>query len=117
MYNRVDGCSKCCWDVNSSKSEKHFPPPISSIGKSGKPWVCLKSYREDGRFVLREMRIPSQELLHASREDGRLKLHFVHPDEDITEGKEDEDGDDDDGEQDENREQKEDGKMFSNGEK
>ena len=48
MYNSVDGYSKCCWDVKSSKSGKEFPPPIPSIGKSGKPWVCLKSYREDG---------------------------------------------------------------------
>ncbi|CBI28308.3 unnamed protein product, partial [Vitis vinifera] len=53
-----------------------FPPPISCIGKSGKPWVSFKSYRHDGRFVLKEIRIPNQELLHACREDGRLKLHF-----------------------------------------
>ncbi|XP_022752549.1 protein FANTASTIC FOUR 1-like [Durio zibethinus] len=60
-----------------------FPPPISCIGKSGKPWVCFKSYREDGRFVLKEVRIPTQEFLHAFREDGRLKLHFVQPNDEM----------------------------------
>nr|GMD67311.1 protein FANTASTIC FOUR 1-like [Ipomoea batatas] len=29
-----------------------FPPPISSIGRSGKPWVCFRSYREDGSSSL-----------------------------------------------------------------
>lgn len=67
-----------------------FPPPISCISKSGKPWVCFKSYRQDGRFVLKEIRIPTQEFLHACREDGRLKLHFVQPNDEILEEEEDE---------------------------
>jgi Fantastic Four meristem regulator len=70
----------------SAKNGKGFPPPISSIGRSGKPWVCFKAYREDGRFVLREIRMPSQEVLRASRQDGRLKLRFACPEEDIIEG-------------------------------
>ncbi|XVF19698.1 hypothetical protein REPUB_Repub11eG0133000 [Reevesia pubescens] len=65
-----------------------FPPPISCIGKSGKPWVCFKSYRQDGRFVLKEVRIPTQEFLHACREDGRLKLQFVQPNDEILEEEE-----------------------------
>ncbi|XWS28555.1 hypothetical protein CRYUN_Cryun25bG0080200 [Craigia yunnanensis] len=65
-----------------------FPPPISSIGKSGKPWFCFKSYRQDGRFVLKEVRIPTQEFLHACRKDGRLKLHFVQPNDEILEEEE-----------------------------
>jgi hypothetical protein len=55
-----------------------FPPPISVIGKSGRPWLTLRAHREDGRLVLREMRLPSQELLQPCREDGRFKL-FRHP--------------------------------------
>jgi len=62
-----------------------YPPPISSIGRSGKPWVCFKSYRSEGRFVLEEIRIPTHEFLHACREDGRLKLNFVHPDDELSE--------------------------------
>ncbi|KAM0918788.1 hypothetical protein ACQ4PT_008631 [Festuca glaucescens] len=57
-----------------------FPPPISVIGAAGKPWQYLRAHRGDGRLVLREVRIPSRELLQACREDGRLKLHFAHPD-------------------------------------
>lgn len=74
----------------SRQNGRAFPPPISCIGKSGKPWVSFKSYRHDGRFVLKQVRIPSQELLHACREDGRLKLHFVQPSDEILE---EEDGD------------------------
>lgn len=72
-----------------------FPPPISCIGRTGKPWVCFQSYREDGRFVLKEIRVPTQEILHACREDGRLRLCFIQPsdqddDDDVIE--EDDDG-------------------------
>lgn len=83
-----------------------FPPPISCLSKSGKPWVCFKSYREDGRFVLKEIRVRSQEFLHACREDGRLKLHFVQPNDEISE---DEDDDDDDDEDEEGEDNEEDG--------
>ncbi|XVE59587.1 hypothetical protein DITRI_Ditri05aG0057800 [Diplodiscus trichospermus] len=78
----------------SSSSGGAFPPPISCIGKSGKPWVCFKSYRQDGRFVLKEVRIPKQEFLHACREDGRLKLQFVQPKDEILEDEEEFDKDD-----------------------
>lgn len=56
-----------------------FPPPISLIGAGGKPWLYLRPLREDGRLVLREVRIPSRELLQARREDGRFKLQFAQP--------------------------------------
>ena len=61
------------------KDQRGFPPPISSIGGKnvGKPWVCFESYKEDGRFILKEVRIPTQECLHACRGDGRLRLSFV----------------------------------------
>lgn len=81
----------------SSSSSRIFPPPISCISKNGKPWVCFKSYRHDGRFVLKEIRIPTQEFLHACREDGRLKLHFVHPN--IDDGVLDEEEDDENDEE------------------
>ncbi|KAK9727013.1 hypothetical protein RND81_05G252100 [Saponaria officinalis] len=72
---------------------KTFPPPISCIGKTGKPCVCFQSFRQDGRFVLKEMKIPTHERLHASREDGRLRLCFVQPSD-----QDDDDDDDDTGE-------------------
>ncbi|KAJ0969135.1 hypothetical protein J5N97_022012 [Dioscorea zingiberensis] len=82
-----------------------FPPPISTLGRSGKPLVYFKSYRDDGRFILREVRIPTYEFLHASREDGRLKLHFIHPNEDIN-GGEGEGGGDHENEQEDEQEVK-----------
>ncbi|KAJ6853721.1 protein FANTASTIC FOUR 3 [Iris pallida] len=84
MPNRFNGYTRRRSGGGASwwpaKRAKEFPPPISSIGRSGKPSVCLRSHKEDGRFVLREVRIPCREWLRASREDGRLKLHFVRPD-------------------------------------
>ncbi|MCL7026142.1 hypothetical protein MKW94_006597 [Papaver nudicaule] len=71
---------------------RKFPPPISCIGRNGKPWVCLKSFRYSGRFVLREIKIQTKEVLRACREDGRLTLHLVIPDdkEILEEGEEEE---------------------------
>ncbi|KAL7084815.1 hypothetical protein ACP275_14G245200 [Erythranthe tilingii] len=68
---------------------REFPPPISCVGRSGKPWMCFRSFREDGRFILKEVKIPTQEFLHACRENGRLKMQFVHSDDEFI----DEDGD------------------------
>lgn len=90
-----------------------FPPPISSLSMSGKPWVCFKSYRNDGRFVLKEIRFPTQEVLHASREGGRLTLQFVHPTDEI----EEDEGilEDDSDEEDDEDGEREDGGRGENG--
>ncbi|CAN0916807.1 Protein FANTASTIC FOUR 3 [Linum grandiflorum] len=73
-------------DFRRSRSgEEGFPPPISCISQTGKPWVCFKSSRQDGRFVLTEVKFPAQEFLHACRENGRLTLKFVHHDNEIDE--------------------------------
>lgn len=79
--------SEQCYKREKKSCIRYFPPLISSL--VGKPSVCFKSYREDGRFVLQEVRIPKHEYLHASREDGRLRLSLVQSEED-----EDEDDDD-----------------------
>ncbi|GER33193.1 hypothetical protein STAS_09297 [Striga asiatica] len=73
-----------------------LPPPISCIGKCGKPFVSFKSFRQDGRFILKEIKIP--ELLHVCRENGRLKLQFIQSDDDDEGGEEEDDDDDDDNE-------------------
>jgi hypothetical protein len=59
------------------RSPPSFPPPIRSIGRGGKPCVCFRSFRADGRFVLVEVVIPGTELLQADREGGRLRLQFA----------------------------------------
>ncbi|XP_060169865.1 uncharacterized protein LOC132600601 [Lycium barbarum] len=84
------------YNLKRSRTKKglSFPPPISCIGRSGKPWVCFKSFREDGRFILKEIRIPTQEFLHACREDGRLMMHVIQSDDEIVDEDEDEDDED-----------------------
>ncbi|XP_073286570.1 uncharacterized protein [Primulina huaijiensis] len=47
------------------------------------PGVCFKSYRQDGRFILKEIRIPTQEVLHVCRENGRLRLQLIQSDDEI----------------------------------
>uniref|UniRef100_C6JS56 FAF domain-containing protein n=2 Tax=Sorghum bicolor TaxID=4558 RepID=C6JS56_SORBI len=65
--------------LRRTRSGRAFPPPISVIGKGGRPWLSLRAHREGGRLVLREMRLPSQELpLQPCKEDGRFKL-LIHP--------------------------------------
>ncbi|KAG6521153.1 hypothetical protein ZIOFF_018219 [Zingiber officinale] len=98
-------CNSCC--VLRPRRTGEFPPPIPSIGKSGKPWVYLKSYRDGGRFLLREIRIPSHEFLHASRQDGRLKLQLVHPSELGSEGYDDDEEEEEEEELEEEGEEKE----------
>ncbi|WJX68968.1 hypothetical protein P8452_53283 [Trifolium repens] len=105
-YWQIDQNEKCDEQHSSSRDHSYgecrrsrvneYPPPISSIGKTGKPWVYFRSYRDDGRFVLEEVRIPTQEFLRAYREDGRLKLQFVHPpDDEFLEDVEEEEEEDD----------------------
>ncbi|XP_059648562.1 uncharacterized protein LOC132294656 [Cornus florida] len=78
--------------VRSPKNEvlkKKFPPPLSSLDQNGKPTFFLRHVRKDGRLQLTEMKIHRPEILHASRQDGRLRLHL------ISSSDEDEDEDED----------------------
>lgn len=68
-----------------------YPPPLTCMGKMGNPCFRFQSYKRDGRFILREVKIPTMEFMHAYREDGRLKLHLVQPDDTIQEDEEEED--------------------------
>nr|XP_043611368.1 uncharacterized protein LOC122582999 [Erigeron canadensis] len=72
--SRISGEKK-----RSRISGKEIPPPISSIGRR----VCFKSYRYNGRLILKEEKIPAHEILHAYREDGRLKLQFIPFDDEV----------------------------------
>ncbi|KAJ1274343.1 hypothetical protein BS78_05G055300 [Paspalum vaginatum] len=69
-----------------ARQPKTFPPPIRSMGRGGKPHVCFRSFREDGRFVLLEVVIPGKELLQATREGGRLRLQFANAAADAADG-------------------------------
>ncbi|KAM7508488.1 hypothetical protein LguiA_018941 [Lonicera macranthoides] len=56
---------------------KKFPPPLSSLNNNGKPTFFLRPVRIDGRLELRIVKIQRPEILHASRQNGRLKLDFI----------------------------------------
>ncbi|CAL5067618.1 unnamed protein product [Urochloa decumbens] len=83
QQQHLDDDAGCCHrqhDVimlRRTRSGRAFPPPISVIGRGGRPWLSLRAHREGGRLVLREMRLPSQELLQPCKEDGRFKL-LIH---------------------------------------
>lgn len=97
-HDKIEGC----WKESTKRlrtNKGQFPPPISCIGRAGKPGVCFKPYREDGRFILQEVRIPTQEFLHACREDGRLRLQLICSDDEILEGDEEEEEYEEDGEE------------------
>lgn len=56
---------------------KKFPPPLSSLNNDGKPTFFLRPVRIDGRLELTVVRIQRPEILHASRQNGRLRLDFI----------------------------------------
>ncbi|KAK1258311.1 hypothetical protein QJS04_geneDACA010435 [Acorus gramineus] len=60
--------------------EREFPPPLPSL--VGRRRRFMKAVREEGRFVLKEVKIERREVLRASRSDGRLKLNFVEASDD-----------------------------------
>ncbi|CAA7061094.1 unnamed protein product [Microthlaspi erraticum] len=53
------------------RERREYPPAMTRMS--------FKTYREEGRLVLEEVRIPRREFLRASREDGRLRLKLVQP--------------------------------------
>lgn len=86
--NRIDEelCSrKAKKEEVKIKKEVKFPPPLSSLGQDGRPTFFLRPVRGDGRLMLTEVKIVRPEILRASRQDGRLKLHLVQDFEDETE--------------------------------
>lgn len=67
-------------EKNKVVKNKSFPPLLSSFNGNGKPTFFLRPVRNNGRLKLTEVKINRPESLHASREDGRLRLHLVESD-------------------------------------
>ncbi|CAL9238728.1 unnamed protein product [Arabidopsis halleri] len=65
-------------NVVAREPEKKFPPPLSSLNGRGQRSFYLRPVRKDGRLELTQVMINRPEIFHASREDGRLRLHFVN---------------------------------------
>ncbi|KAI5658988.1 hypothetical protein M9H77_27781 [Catharanthus roseus] len=94
LLDPVNFCSKLRGgklDLNHKKLEvKKFPPPLSSLSQDGRPTFFLRPVRGDGRLMLTEVKIGRPEILRASRQDGRLRLHLIR-DEDVEDEEEIED--------------------------
>lgn len=54
-----------------------FPPPLASISACNPSY--MRSFKKDGRFVLRSVKAPlqSSNFLHSYREGGRLKMQLI----------------------------------------
>ncbi|MCO5585825.1 hypothetical protein L7F22_039758 [Adiantum nelumboides] len=70
---------------SSSIKERSFPPPLitpslSRSASSDSFAFSLRAYREDGRFMLKEEKVPCRQYLQASRKDGRLTLQLFTSD-------------------------------------
>ncbi|XP_068653047.1 protein FAF-like, chloroplastic [Aristolochia californica] len=58
---------------------RSFPPPLSSISRPDGPRIHMRPHRKDGRLVLEAVPLPTQNCLHAERQDGRLLLTLIKP--------------------------------------
>lgn len=59
------------------ETKREFPPPLSSLNSRGQRSFYLRPVRKEGRLELTQVMIDRPEIFHASREDGRLRLHLV----------------------------------------
>lgn len=63
--------------VSSLLEEKNFPPPLTSLSENGRRNFTLKSMRNNGRLQIVGVMTEHPEILYASRDNGRLRLHLV----------------------------------------
>lgn len=92
LCSRRESMAGSRWKREHAKREaSQFPPPLSSLNQDGKPTFFLRPVRKDGKLELQEVKIGRQEILRASREGGRLRLHLIrNEDEDFEEDYEEE---------------------------
>lgn len=79
-------------EVTTKRSERKYPPPLTSMRRDGQRSFILRPVRKDGRLELTEVAISRPpEILQASREDGRLRLRLVARDQEEDPEEEEED--------------------------
>lgn len=96
--DQIDGSDEDideCWRTeerrgNWRKAEMSFPPPLSSLDGNGQPSFILLPVRKNGRLQLSKVRIKRPDIIHATRQDGRLRLYLV-PDQCVLDDYEDDD--------------------------
>ncbi|KAL8166608.1 hypothetical protein V2J09_008107 [Rumex salicifolius] len=70
------------WGRAKRRSEERkrvveLPPPLTSFDTYGRRDFILRPVRKDGRLQLTEVKICRPEIMHATRENGRLTLRLV----------------------------------------
>ncbi|CAL9196175.1 unnamed protein product [Musa hybrid cultivar] len=79
----VEDDDGACWATYGRRRlGRRFPPPIPLLARTGKltcrlPWVLKRTYEDDGRLVIQEVRVKHHEYFRARRRDGRLTLQLV----------------------------------------
>ncbi|KAH7331536.1 hypothetical protein KP509_20G039100 [Ceratopteris richardii] len=83
-------CSTFPARQSSRARERSFPPPLSHTlprsASSDSFALSLRAYREEGRFTLREVKVPCQKYFQANRKDGRLTLKLFVSDDALEQG-------------------------------
>ncbi|CAK9174253.1 unnamed protein product [Ilex paraguariensis] len=82
------------WGMKREKREKHYPPPMPSLARTGNlpshmPWVLKKCYTGDGRLVITEEKVKHHGYFRAHRSNGRLTLHLVPLDDGVLDSHDD----------------------------
>ncbi|XP_010916536.1 uncharacterized protein [Elaeis guineensis] len=63
--------------ISRRSPPRSFPPPLPSISRRDGPCIHMRPHRCNGRLVVEAVPVPSQNYLHAQRQDGRLLLSFI----------------------------------------
>jgi hypothetical protein len=87
-----ESCSQRCHREKREQrwaKKKEFPPPIPLLARtenlpSHMPWVLKRYYTSDGRLILREEKVRRHEYFRAHRSNGRLTLHLVPLDDEVS---------------------------------
>ncbi|KAG9457204.1 hypothetical protein H6P81_001712 [Aristolochia fimbriata] len=82
LVKEIPVLPKCVFSAPSSRRcpPRSFPPPLPSISRrDGAPRIHMRPHRKDGRLVLEAVPVPTQNCLHAERQDGRLLLTLIKP--------------------------------------
>jgi len=87
-----ESCSQRCHREKREQrwaKKKELPPPIPLLARtenlpSHMPWVLKRYHTSDGRLILREEKVRRHEYFRAHRSNGRLTLHLVPLDDEVS---------------------------------
>ncbi|XXG70666.1 hypothetical protein AAC387_Pa07g0098 [Persea americana] len=79
------GNRRCRSVREEATTDKRFPPPMPLLSQTGSSSCVLKrSYTDNGRLVIQEVKVKHHKFFHAHRINGRLTLQLVKMDKEPT---------------------------------